>query len=236
MPAELLPLRFQSFTGEHFGLMGLFVVVFVALLLHGRRHGDDERFRRTFAVVICCFTIPFQTLQLLPDDYNPDTSLPLQFCDITWMVAVVALWTRRWWASALTFFWGLTLTIQGIITPSLGQEFPDPRYFMYWGMHMLSIWAAGWLLGSGYRPGWRDYRVAVLVTAAWAAFVMVINALAGTNYAYLNRKPPGTSILDLLPGWPVYVLIEIALVLSVWALITWLFVRARERAPAQPAR
>ncbi len=231
MTAQLVPLRFESFTLEHYGLLALFAVVFVALVLHGRRNGDDERFRRRFAVAILCFTIPFQTLQLLPSDFDLDTSLPLQYCDITWMVAVVALWTRVGWAVALTFFWGLTLTIQGVLSPSLGQEAPDPRYFMYWGMHFLSIWAAGWLVGSGSRPGWRDYRLAVVVTAVWAVTVMVFNELTGTNYGYLNRKPAGTSIRDLLPGWPVYVVIEVVLVLTVWTLITWAFNRRGSRVP-----
>jgi hypothetical integral membrane protein (TIGR02206 family) len=236
MIADLVPMRFQSFSGQHYVLLALFVVVFVLLVMHGRRHGDDERFRRGFALLILCFTIPLQILQLLPDDFSLGTSLPLQYCDLTWMVAVVALWTRHWWAVALTFYWGLTLTVQAIITPSLGQEFPDPRFFMYWGMHFLSVWAAGWLAASGGGPTWRGYRLAVVVTAAWAAAVMVFNEATGTNYGYLNRKPPGASILDLLPGWPIYVLIEIVLVTGVWALLTWPFDRARETADAQPAR
>ncbi len=236
MLADLVPMRFQSFTGQHFGLMAFFVVVFVALVVFGRRHGDDERFRRGFAVLMLVVCIPLQTLQLLPSDFTLGTSLPLQYCDLTWMVAVVALWTRTWWAVALTFYWGLTLTVQAIVTPSLGQEFPDPRFFMYWGMHFLSVWAAGWLAASGSGPTWRGYRLAVVVTAVWAGAVMVFNEATGTNYGYLNRKPPGASLLDLMPGWPVYVLIEIVLVTGIWALLTWAFVRGREPAEAQPAR
>ena len=236
MLADLVPMRFQSFTGQHFGLMAFFVVVFAALVVFGRRHGDDERFRRGFAVLMLVVCIPLQALQLLPSDFTLGTSLPLQYCDLTWMVAVVALWTRTWWAVALTFYWGLTLTVQAIVTPSLGQEFPDPRFFMYWGMHFLSVWAAGWLAASGSGPTWRGYRLAVVVTAVWAGAVMVFNEATGTNYGYLNRKPPGASLLDLMPGWPVYVLIEIVLVTGIWALLTWAFVRAREPAEAQPAR
>ena len=55
--------------------------------------------------------------------------------------------------------------MQAIVTPSLGQEFPDPRFFMYWGMHFLSVWAAGWLAATGGGPTWRGYRLAVVVTA-----------------------------------------------------------------------
>jgi hypothetical integral membrane protein (TIGR02206 family) len=236
MLAELVPLRFQTFSGQHFGLMAFFVVVFVALVVHGRKHGDDERFRRGFAVLMLVVCIPLQFLQLLPDDFTLGTSLPLQYCDLTWMVAVFALWTRTWWAVALVFYWGLTLTVQAIVTPSLGQEFPDPRFFMYWGMHFLSVWAAGWLAASGSGPTWRGYRLAVVVTAAWAGVVMVFNEATGTNYGYLNRKPPGASLLDLMPDWPFYVLIEIVLVTGVWALLTWAFVRPREPVEPQPAR
>jgi hypothetical integral membrane protein (TIGR02206 family) len=236
MLAELVPLRFQTFSGQHFGLMAFFVVVFVALVVYGRRHGDDERFRHGYALLMLCVCIPLQFLQLLPNDFTLGTSLPLQYCDLTWMVAVVALWTRTWWAVALTFYWGLTLTVQAIVTPSLGQEFPDPRFFMYWGMHFLSVWAAGWLAASGSGPTWRGYRLAVVVTAVWAGVVMVFNEATGTNYGYLNRKPPGASLLDLMPDWPFYVLIEIVLVTGVWALLTWAFVRNRQPAEAQPAR
>ena len=227
MYAELVALRFQTFSAQHYGLIAFFVLVLAGLILLGRRRGDDERFRRGFAVLILCFTVPFQALQLLPSDFDLGTSLPLQYCDITWMVAVVALWTRAWWAVGLTFFWGLTLTIQGVITPSLGQEFPDPRYFMYWGMHFLSIWAAAWLAATGGAPSWRSYRLVVVVTGVWAAVVMVFNGATGENYGYLNRKPAGASLLDLLPGWPAYVLIEVVVIASVWALITWGVVRTR---------
>lgn len=217
--------RFDSFSPEHFGLIGLFLAVFAALVVLGRRHGDDERFRRGFAIAIPCFTVPMQVWQLLPGDFGLGTSLPLQYCDLAWGIAAYALWTRKPWAVALTYFWGLTLTVQGIITPALGQTFPDPRYFMFWGMHFLTVWAAGYLIATGNTPTWRLYRFSVLVTAAWAAFVMVFNEIADTNYGYLNEKPSTASALDLLPEWPTYVVVEIAIISGVWALMTWPFAR-----------
>jgi len=219
--------RFEAFSPEHYVLIGLFLVVLVALVMLGRAYGDNQRFRRAFAVTIPCFTVPMQVMQLLPGDFDKGTSLPLQYCDLAWGIAAYALWTRRPWAVALTFFWGLTLTTQGIITPALAEQFPDPRYFMFFGMHFLTVWAAGYLIATGNAPTWRLYRFTVLVTAAWAAFVMVFNALVGTNYGYLNGKPSSTSALDLLPAWPTYVVIEIAIICAVWALMTYPFTRQR---------
>lgn len=237
MVPMLVPMAFESFSDVHLGLIALFVLGFATLVVWGLRRGDAVGFRRGFSVVVLCFTVPLQVWQLLPSDFDLATSLPLQYCDLAWMTAAYALWTRRQWAVALTYFWGLTLTIQGIITPSLGEDFPDPRFFMFWGMHLLTVWAAGYLVASGARPTWRDFRFAVAVTGIWAAGVMTFNAATGTNYGYLNRKPPGTSALDLLPGWPVYVVIEIAVVATVWALMTWPFARAATdlNRPGSPA-
>lgn len=219
--------RFQTFSAEHFWLLTLFLVVFVGLVALGRRRGDDERFRRVFALAIPCLTVPMQVAQLTPSDFDLGTSLPFQLCDLTWALAAYALWTRKPWAVAMTFYWGLTLTVQGILTPSLGESFPDPRYFMFWGMHFLTVWAAGYLTASGNRPTWRGYRLTVVVTLVWAVFVVVFNAVTGTNYGYLNRKPPSASALDLLPAWPTYVGIEVLVLLVVWALMTWPWPRSR---------
>ena len=220
--------RFEAFSPEHFVLIGIFLAVFAALVALGRRYGDHEGFRRTFALVIPCFTVPMQVLQLLPGDFDLGTSLPLQYCDLAWSIAAYALWTRKPWAVALTFFWGLTLTTQGIITPALAERFGDPRYFMFFGMHFLTVWAAGYLAGTGSTPTWRLYRFTVAVTAAWAAFVMVFNEIADTNYGYLNGKPGSASALDLLPSWPTYVVVEIAIIAAVWALMTWPFVHRED--------
>ena len=226
--------RFDAFGVEHFALIVGFVVVGVALVALGRYHrgtGREVLFRRGYALLIPCFTVPMQVLQLLPGDFDLATSLPLQLCDFAWVAAIVALWTRHWAAIALVYFWGLTLTIQGIVTPSLTDLFPHPQYFMFWGMHFLTVWAAVYLtFGLGVRPSWRGYRFAVATTAVWAASVMGFNAVTGTNYGYLNRKPAVGTLLDLFGPWPGYVVVEIAVVTGVWALMTWPWTRAADAA------
>jgi hypothetical integral membrane protein (TIGR02206 family) len=222
--------RFQAFSTEHLVLIAGFLVVCFALAALGRSHRgtiDEVRFRRGFALLISCFTVPMQVLQLLPGDFNFATSLPLQLCDFAWVGAIVALWTRHWAATGLVYFWGLTLTVQGIVTPSLSEVFPDPRYFMFWGMHFFTVWAAVYLtFGLRVRLTWRSYRFAVACTAVWAVSVMTFNAVTGTNYGYLNRKPAVGTLIDLFGPWPGYVVVEIAVVAGVWALMTWPWVRA----------
>ncbi len=211
---------------SHLVPLALFVVGVVVVIAVGRRErrvdptAGPSLFSRVGAVLIPAVTLPFQAVDILTD-YDIDTTLPLHLCDLAWIAATWALWTHRPFPVALTYYWGLVLTVQGIITPSLNMDVPHPRYFAFWGLHLLIVWAALYLVvGRRLVPRWRDYEAVVAATVVWAGATYVFNVVADTNYGYLRRKPPTGSILDLLGPWPWYVVAEIALVAGVWALLT----------------
>ncbi len=217
--------EFETFGTSHLVALAVCAAGVVAIVLLGRR-AQGAGVNRAFAVAILLVTIPLQVLQLLPEEWNPRTSLPFQLCDLAWMFAVHALWTRSRLSATVTYLWGITLTTQGMLTPDLASDFPEPRYLMFWGMHVLIVWAAFHLVfGLRLLPTWATYRRTVAITAAWAAAVMVYNAVADTNYGYLNGKPDSASALDLLGPWPFYVVAEIAIIVTVWALLTWPFAK-----------
>ncbi|WP_235736961.1 YwaF family protein [Nocardioides alcanivorans] len=226
---------FVSFGLVHQAMLAVFLLGCIVLVMLGRSlRGSraEDRFNRCFALAIPLFTVPMQVLQFTPAEWDLDTSLPFQICDIAWMVAVFALWTRRGWAVAATWLWGLTLTVQGMVTPDLASGWGAPRFWMFWGMHWLIVWSGVYLVwGLRIVPTWRDFRVTFVFTAVWAASVMVFNGAAGTNYGYLNGKPGGGSALDLLGPWPAYVVTEVLLVAALWATMVGLW-RWRERASA----
>src|SRR3954452_12229833 len=225
---------FRAFSPQHYLLIGIFLAGAVALVVLGRsrrRRGAGDRFDRAFAVAIVVVTVPSQLYQLAPWDFSLGSSLPLALCDFAWIVGAWALWTHDAVPTGLIYYWGLTLTTQAIITPSLGQAFPDPRYFMFWSMHFLIVWSAVYLtFGLGLGPGWREYRVALAVTLAWAVLAYAFDEVPAFNYGYLVRKPSSESLLDLLGPWPVYVLASLGILLVGWALITWPWIVVRRRA------
>jgi hypothetical integral membrane protein (TIGR02206 family) len=155
--------------------------------------------------------------------------VPLQLTDLATVVAAYALWSRKQWAYALTYYWGLVLSTQALISPALqSADFPDYRFLAFWAIHLLVVWAAIYLTwGRGMRPDWRDYRLAVVVTVAWAVVTFTFNTVAGTNYGFLNHKPSTASLLDVMGPWPWYLVVATALVLIVWALMTWPWERIR---------
>ena len=129
-------------------------------------------------------------------------------------------------AATITFLWGLTLSIQGVLTPSLSSPYPEPRWWMFWAMHLLIIWAAVHVVwGMRVRPTWRTYRQTVAITLAWLIATIAFNVVVGTNYGYLNAKPSSASALDLMGPWPWYVVVEIGVVSTIWALLVWPWAR-----------
>ena len=220
-----------SYGPTHLVPLAIFAIGLVAAVVLGRRHRVAEgpsRFSRTAAVMIPAVTLPFQLVDLA-FNFDIDVTLPLHLCDLAWIAATWALWTHKPFPVALTFFWGLTLTIQGVLTPALNEDLPHPRYFAFWALHLLIVWAAVYLvIGLGKVPRWRDYGATVATTLGWAVATYVFNVLADTNYGYLLRKPR-SSVLDFFHEWPWYVAEEIALTVVFWAGMTWVAQRSVKR-------
>lgn len=231
-----LAAEFTAFGSAHLVALAVLVAVVPLLIVVGRRRRTSDptdRLGKVLAVALLLVTVPLQILYFTPTYWNLHTTLPIQLCDLASVVSAYALWTQRWWAAGLIYYWGLTLTVQAIVTPSLDSAPDNPVFWLYWGMHLGTVWAAFYLTwGRGVRPDWRSYRFAVLTTTVWAVSVFCFNLVADTNYGFLNHKPSTASILDLLGPWPWYVALEIVIVCSVWALMTWPWVRMRRSAAA----
>lgn len=173
---------------------------------------------------------------VLPGNWDLDASLPFHYTDALRVITAVALITRAPWAIAISYYWGLTLNAQSILTPDLRYlQHPVPEFIAYWFAHgtafvvpVLLVW------GLGYRPTWRGYLATMALTLGWAALAMTVNLLLGTNYAYLAHAPSGRSVLDLLGGWPLYIAWEVLLVAGVFALMTWPWVPIARRQHARP--
>ncbi|BBX26662.1 TIGR02206 family membrane protein [Mycolicibacterium alvei] len=238
--------EFSAYDPSHLIVLAVFATGAVLLVMIGRRQTPPQArvLSRVLAVLlIAAFGV---ALAYKLADPTIDTSVPLQLCDLAELAAAYALWSQRHWAFVLTYYWGLVLSSQALITPDIGTPkegapaFPHHLFVTFFTLHVLVVWAAIYLTwGRGMRPRWRDYRFAVIVTLAWAAVTLAFNAITGANYGYLNRKPPTASLLDVLGSWPVYLLAEVAIVLIVWALMTYPWERMRrscESAVSGPAQ
>jgi hypothetical integral membrane protein (TIGR02206 family) len=151
----------------------------------------------------------------------PDT-LPLDLCDVTLWVAVVAALTVNRTAVEFAYFAGVGGSSMALLTPDLWVptwSWPTIAFFVLHGLVVATPLVLIWSGASRPRAG-SVVRVLLLLNA-YAGAVAVFNLWFGTNYMYLCRKPGSPSLLDYFGPWPVYIAAaECFAVLLFWAL--WL--------------
>lgn len=214
-----------QYGSEHFSMLAVIAVAAIVLVWVARRARDERAIARATSAcgwVLLAISVLWSAYWLLPGHFSIEQSLPFHFSDASRYLAAITLITRSGWAIAVLYYWGLTLNLQALITPDLNYlEIPWLEFVMYWFLHgavLIVPIVLTW--GLRYAPTWRGYGIGFLATALWAGLALGVNAILGTDYAYMNGGPEGTSILDLLGPWPVYILWEAVLVAGVWALIT----------------
>jgi len=232
---------FAAYGASHWVVLILLAAGVGVLACFGSRYRGTMAVRtvgRVFAVVLVAFHVPILVHDLSPARFDIEHSLPFQISDLTWMVAACALWFRWRWAYALTYYWGLTLVPQALLTPALNApEFPGIDFVSFWGQHLLVVWATVYLTWwIGLRPTWGSFAFTAAVTVGWGLVMLGFNAVAGTNYLFVSRKPDNPSLLDFLGDWPWYLGAELAVGLAAWALMTWPWTRFRDRAESPADR
>lgn len=221
-------------------------IAFVALVLtvaaRRRRTAPGTEVLVTISgAALLLITLAWTTWGLLPGHFDIQQSLPLQLSDVLRYLTAFALLTRAAPLVAISFFWGLTLNLQSVLTPDVNYyQVVWLEYAAYWFLHGAVLIAPIVLVwGLGQRITGRGLAIAYATLLGWAGCAVVVNTLLGTNYGYLAHAPRGPSLLDVMGPWPQYLLIEAAVIAVVWTGMTLPFVlnRAARSAPsARPTR
>jgi hypothetical integral membrane protein (TIGR02206 family) len=217
---------------EHVAALGVTALLCVLVPVAARvRPGPWTRLvSRGLAVLLVAWFLAYHGVVALQGSYELDFDLPLHLTDAATMVAAVALWTFRPLLFELTYFWGLTASLQATLTPALGADdrFPSFFYWQYFVTHSGVVLAAVLLafgVGLTAQPG--AVRRVFLATTAWAAVAALANALTGGNYMFLTERPETASLLDYMGPWPWYVLGAGLLALVMFAVLDLPFRRRR---------
>jgi hypothetical integral membrane protein (TIGR02206 family) len=230
------PPPFKTFGATHLATLALTAIVGVALAWLGQKlRGKPQQqwLSHGMAVGILLLQGSIQLVAMAPANFAWDSSLPLQLCDVAWIVAIPALWTYRSWAFGIVYYWGLTATVLAMVTPDLQSGFPSFQFFKFFFGHAIVVVAAIYLCwGVGLRPNWRLYRRVSALTIAYALVIYVLNGLLGVNYVYLNRPADPGTLLEYFGPYPMHVLVCTLIALTGWAALTWPWSDATDLQPA----
>lgn len=159
---------------------------------------------------------------LQPAHYDLKQSLPLHMCDIALLLAPLLFLTHWRPIRAIMYFWGIGLSTQAFITPTLREGIGEHRYWLFWLGHVGIVGSAIYdLVVRRFRPTIRDYITTTAITIAWYAAVALINLRLGSNYGYNGDiKPDKPTLIDQLGQWPqrAFILLAIGVV---WFGVLW---------------
>ena len=193
-----------------------------ALCVAARRHPGPWRIvvARLIGTALAADAVSYVAALVWNGTFSFASSLPLALCNMAVLVAAAACWTRVPILVELTYFWGLAGSLQAVITPDLDVSFPHLVFFQYVVGH-LGIVAAALFLVIGMRlaprrgAAWR----ALVVTAAYTAFVGLVDAITGADYMFLRSPPANWTLLRVLGPWPWYVVSAAGVAVILFALL-----------------
>lgn len=218
--------EFRAFGPLHLASLVVWLGLLVAVVRLGWRWRDRPRerlLRRAIGVSILVTQSLAEVWWKLPANFDPRESFPLHVCDLAVWAACVAMLTDWRWPRTVVYFMGLGLSTQAFLTPIVQVGPAQVRYWLFWIGHTQIVGTAVYLLVvCRYRPGLRDYLLAVGLTAAYVALILPVDLLMGWNYGYVGPSvPDAPTLLDRLGPWPGRVVL---MALMVWAVFTvmWL--------------
>jgi hypothetical integral membrane protein (TIGR02206 family) len=209
----------------------------IVLCVAARRRPGPWRIvtARAIAVVLGADAVSYSVGLGLQGTWSAKTSLPLALCNVGVLVAAVACWWRVSLLVELTYFWGLTGTLQAVITPDLNVGFPHLVFFQYLIGHVGIVVAALFLVvGMRIVPRTGSVGRVFAITAGYTSLVGLVDALTGANYMFLRAPPGEWTLLRVLGPWPWYVVSAAGVGLVLIMLLDSPFWPGRRRASPSP--
>lgn len=206
---------FVLFSTQHWIAIGFIILTGLVLILSQRHAGEKSRrvVRYTLAALLVINESTWQLWNLFTDQWSIQTMLPFHLCSALVWLSAYMLVTRNRTIYEFAYLIGIAGALQAVLTPDLGQyAFPHYRFFQVFISHGIIIIAALFMtLVEGYRPTWHSVKKVAIYGNLYLVAVYLLNLLIGSNYLFIAHKPETASLLDVLPPWPIYILIIEAL-------------------------
>jgi hypothetical integral membrane protein (TIGR02206 family) len=199
---------FRLFGPAHLAI--LVAVPGISAVLAAVARGGKPRARRiamALGGILAANELVWYGYRLRTEGFRFPGGLPLELCDLTLWITVVALFTLRPLMFEIAYLAGVAGSGMALITPDLWAPFLSYPTIYFFAAHCGVVAGLLFLIWAGMarpRAGcvWRAFGF----VNAYAALVGGFNAVFHTNYGYLCRKPESASLLDYFGPWPFYLL------------------------------
>jgi hypothetical integral membrane protein (TIGR02206 family) len=213
--------NFQLFGAVHFAILGGVVVLALVLKALHRRFGSGTRgLNFGLAAVIALETIAWDIDLALHGNLSFPHHLPVEFCDLTLYLTVVALITLKPAVFDLAYYAALAGCGMALLTPNLLEPFPSPAYVQYFIDHGLPMVAVLYLVWTRQARPRKGSVIRMMVAVNLLALAEgTLDWVFKANYMYLCEKPVHVSLLSFMGRWPWYIVTAEGVALGLFVLL-----------------
>jgi hypothetical integral membrane protein (TIGR02206 family) len=193
----------------------------------GEVNGEHERrFGRALGFTGLVIWIAAQLYGFMPGVFTWEHSLPLHVCDMAALTGCIVMLQREPapWLRSVLYFAGIGLCTQAFITPTLREGPGDPQFWCFWSGHFTILGFALYDLAvRRWRPTWRDWRIAVVISLAYALAIFALNIAFGWNYGFVGEASEPGTLIEIIGPWPgrVLILVGLAFIAYVGLMLPW---------------
>jgi hypothetical integral membrane protein (TIGR02206 family) len=199
-----MPTNFQLFGPAHLLILAAVPLLAAILAAVQRRLPPGFKWLRLgVAVLLVSDFVAYCGYQAAHGQLAFPDRLPLELCDVTQCLVILALFTLNRTICDLAYYCALAGASMALLTPNLLEHFPSFLTVQFFVGHGLDVTGVLYLVWSGLarpRPG--SVGRTMLALNIYAAAAGTFDFVFKTNYMYLRAKPLNVSLLSFLGPWP----------------------------------
>lgn len=201
-------MRFERWSGSHVGiLLGTALCAWICARV--ARKSDVPAARALgigMAWIQIANTVVYMLYRIASGAWDARYDLPMEFCNWSMLFCLIALWSWNRTMAEVSYFWIMSGSLQGVITPDLDVSFPHVYFFVFFINHCGLVISAVYLVfGLGLFPTRGSVLRALGFLLLYVLCASLVNAVVDGNYGYLRNKPASGSLMDYLGPWPWYI-------------------------------
>jgi hypothetical integral membrane protein (TIGR02206 family) len=213
--------NFRLFGPSHLFILSVVVLLAAILAVIQRKFlPGSKALRLGLAIALLADSIVFYGYQITHGQLTFPDHLPLELCDASLCLVIVALFTLNKTIYDLAYYGALAGATMALLTPNLWEPFPSfgtVQFFIAHGLIVTGALYLAWSRQARPRPG--SVVRAMVGVNVFAACVGAFDYFFKTDYMYLRAKPQNASLLSFLGPWPWYILAAEAVALIVFGLL-----------------
>lgn len=199
--------RFELFSKEHFFYLAAYSLITLIFIIISLKVRDKKSFARNSATIIGILKLSELAYRFLILGDPIRFLLPLHLCNLTLIMAIIAMITKNKFFLNLVYFWSAG-TIFALLTPEVKINFPHLLNISFFSTHFYLIFSAVYCVKVfNFKPDFKNLLKAFKYVNLAFIIIFFINLALKTNYMFVNYKPTFKSPLDYMGPWPYYIIV-----------------------------